>query len=222
MTGEGLRERKKRQTRQHISDIATGLFLEHGFVTVTIADIASAAEVSVNTVYNYFGSKEDLFLDREDDAVEWLASAVRGRRAGESPAAAVLRALRAEVVAVSPRVGLIDGYERFMRVIEESQALRSRVFDMRRRATDLLADVLTEEAREADEAGEAGEGAGPLPALVAGQLGWIQAHVVEHIQRELVAGSTAAEASRSALVVLDEIEGMLSDRLLEYGVRPAV
>lgn len=170
-------------------------------------------------LHNYFGSKEDLFLDREDDAVEWLASAVRGRRAGESPAAAVLRALRAEVVAVSPRVGLIDGYERFMRVIEESQALRSRVFDMRRRATDLLADVLIDEAREA---GEAGEGAGPLPALVAGQLGWIQAHVVEHIQRELVAGSTAAEASRSALVVLDEIEGMLSDRLLEYGVRPAV
>ncbi|MFF4157474.1 TetR/AcrR family transcriptional regulator [Streptomyces sp. NPDC001678] len=217
MTGEGLRERKKRQTRQHISDIATGLFLEHGFVTVTIADIASAAEVSVNTVYNYFGSKEDLFLDREDDAVEWLASVVRGRRAGESPATAVLRALRAEVVAVSPRVGLIDGYERFMRVIEESQALRSRVFDMRRRATDLLTDVLTEEA-----AAEA-EGAGGLvPALVAGQLGWIQAHVVEYIQRELVAGRTAVETSRSALVLLDEIEGMLSDRLLEYGVRPAV
>ncbi|MEU1780015.1 TetR/AcrR family transcriptional regulator [Streptomyces abikoensis] len=212
MAGEGLRERKKRQTRQHISDIATGLFLEHGFVTVTIADIASAADVSVNTVYNYFGSKEELFLDREDDAVEWLASAVRGRRAGESPAVAVLRALRAEVVAVSPRVGLIDGYERFMRVIEESQALRSRVFDMRRRAIDLLTDVLTEEA---------GEEQSPLPALVAGQLGWIQAHVVEHIQRELVAGRTAAETSRSALVVLDAIEGMLSDRLLEYGTRPA-
>lgn len=213
MTGEGLRERKKRRTRQHISDIATGLFLEHGFVTVTIADIASAAEVSVNTVYNYFGSKEDLFLDREDDAVEWLASAVRGRRAGESPAAAVLRALRAEVVAVSPRVGLIDGYERFMRVIEESQALRSRVFDMRRRATDLLTDVLAEEAE--------GEGSALLPALVAGQLGWIQAHVVEHIQRELVAGRTAVETSRSALVLLDEIEGLLSDRLLAYGTRPA-
>ncbi|MEU8582246.1 TetR/AcrR family transcriptional regulator [Streptomyces abikoensis] len=215
MTGEGLRERKKRQTRQHISDIATGLFLEHGFVTVTIADIASAADVSVNTVYNYFGSKEELFLDREDDAVEWLASVVRGRRAGESPVVAVLRALRAEVVAVSPRVGLIDGYERFMRVIEESQALRSRVFDMRRRATDLVADVLAEEATAA------GEESAPLPALVAGQLGWIQAYVVEHIQRELVAGRTAAEASRSALVVLDEIEGMLSDRLLEYGTRPA-
>ena len=36
---EGLRERKKRQTRQHISDVATGLFIEHGFAAVTIADV---------------------------------------------------------------------------------------------------------------------------------------------------------------------------------------
>ena len=49
---EGLRERKKRETRQRISDIATGLFLEHGFVTVTMAEVAEAADVSVNTVYN--------------------------------------------------------------------------------------------------------------------------------------------------------------------------
>lgn len=213
MAGEGLRERKKRQTRQHISDVATGLFLERGFDAVTIADVATAADVSVNTVYNYFGSKEDLFLDREDDAVEWLATAVRGRPAGESPAGTVLCALRAEVVAVSPRMGLVDGFERFMRVIEESPALRSRIFGMRRRATDRLAAVLAEEA---------GEGAGPLPALVAGQLGWIQAQVTEYIQAELVAGRTATETSRAALGLLDEIEGLLSDRLLEYGVRPAV
>ncbi|MEV6184397.1 helix-turn-helix domain-containing protein, partial [Streptomyces sp. NPDC052015] len=51
---EGLRERKKRQARQHISDVATGLFLERGFDEVTIAEIAEAADVSVNTVYNYF------------------------------------------------------------------------------------------------------------------------------------------------------------------------
>lgn len=213
MTGEGLRERKKRQTRQHISDVATGLFLERGFDAVTIADVATAADVSVNTVYNYFGSKEDLFLDREDDALGWLAAAVRGRAAGESPAAAVLRTLRAEVVAVSPRMGLVDGFDRFMRVIEESPALRSRVFGMRRHAVDRLAAVLAEEA---------GEDAGPLPGLVAGQLGWIQAQVTEFIQGELVAGRTAAETSRAALGLLDEIEGLLSDRLLEYGTRPAM
>lgn len=82
---EGLRERKKRQTRQRISDIATGLFLEHGFVTVTVAEVAEAADVSVNTVYNYFPAKEDLFLDRGEAVVDRLSGYVRGRRAGSPP-----------------------------------------------------------------------------------------------------------------------------------------
>ena len=81
---EGLRERKKRQTRQHISDIATGLFLERGFVTVTIAEVAEAADVSVNTVYNYFPAKEDLFFDRSEGIVDRLSRCVRGRGAGAS------------------------------------------------------------------------------------------------------------------------------------------
>lgn len=79
---EGLRERKKRQTRQYISDVATGLFLARGFDAVTIAEIAEAAEVSVNTVYNYFPAKEDLFLDRSKGLVDRLCRFVRGRAAG--------------------------------------------------------------------------------------------------------------------------------------------
>ncbi len=82
---EGLRERKKRETRQRISDIATGLFLEHGFVTVTIAEVAEAADVSVNTVYNYFPAKEDLFFDRSVGVVEQLSRWVRGRAKGSRP-----------------------------------------------------------------------------------------------------------------------------------------
>lgn len=67
----GLRERKKARTRERISDIATGLFLDRGFDEVTVAEVASAAGVSVKTVFNYFGAKEDLMFDREP---EWLAS----------------------------------------------------------------------------------------------------------------------------------------------------
>src|SRR4051794_15621800 len=67
----GLRERKKARTRQQISDIATTLFLDRGFDEVTVAEVASVAGVSVKTVFNYFGSKEDLLFDREP---EWLAA----------------------------------------------------------------------------------------------------------------------------------------------------
>ncbi len=142
---EGLRERKKRETRQRISDIATGLFLEHGFVTVTIAEVADAADVSVNTVYNYFPAKEDLFFDRSRGVVDRLSRWVRGRRVGESAAVAVLRELREEVEAVSPRVGLMEGYDRFMRVIHDAPALRSRLWSLQQEVHDDLEAALREE-----------------------------------------------------------------------------
>src|SRR3954462_11582533 len=98
---EGLRERKKRQTRQYISDVATGLFLERGFDAVTVAEIADAADVSVNTVYNYFPAKEGLFLAPSKGVGDRTSRWVRGRGPGESAAVAVLRDLREEIEAVS-------------------------------------------------------------------------------------------------------------------------
>lgn len=142
---EGLRERKKRETRQRISDLATGLFMERGFEAVTIAEIAEAADVSVNTVYNYFPAKEDLFLDRAKGVVDRLARWVRGRDAGESAAEAVLRELRAEVEAVSPRVGLMDGYSRFMAVINESPTLKARLWALGQEVLENLDTALREE-----------------------------------------------------------------------------
>jgi len=61
-TTEGLRERKKRQTREAIAQAAMALFVEHGFDAVTVADVARAADVSEKTVFNYFPAKEDLVL----------------------------------------------------------------------------------------------------------------------------------------------------------------
>jgi AcrR family transcriptional regulator len=65
---EGLRERKKRERRKAISDIAMGLFAERGYDAVTVAEIARAADVSEQTVFNYFPAKEDLVFD-EDEAM---------------------------------------------------------------------------------------------------------------------------------------------------------
>ncbi|QBD77365.1 TetR/AcrR family transcriptional regulator [Ktedonosporobacter rubrisoli] len=54
----GRRERKKQQTREKIARVAMELFIERGFDQVTVPEVA---DVSVNTVYNYFPTKEDLF-----------------------------------------------------------------------------------------------------------------------------------------------------------------
>ncbi|MFF0733557.1 TetR/AcrR family transcriptional regulator [Streptomyces chartreusis] len=208
---EGLRERKKRETRQRISDIATGLFLEHGFVTVTIAEVAEAADVSVNTVYNYFPAKEDLFFDRSAGVVEQLSRWVRGRAKGESAAGAVLRELRADVESVSPRIGLIEGYDRFMRCIQEAPPLRSRLWSMQQEIHDHLESTLREEA--------GADAADPLPGLIAGQIAWIHQTVFVHIGREMVAGRNPGKVSREVLVLLDDIEELLSPGVLNYAVR---
>lgn len=58
-TQPGLRERKKRQTRELIAAVAHRLFGERGFDAVTVAEVARAADVSEGTVYNHFPTKED-------------------------------------------------------------------------------------------------------------------------------------------------------------------
>ncbi|WP_030685128.1 TetR/AcrR family transcriptional regulator [Streptomyces sp. NRRL B-1347] len=209
---EGLRERKKRQTKQRISDIATGLFLERGFAAVTVADVAEAADVSVNTVYNYFPAKEDLFLDRGAEMADRLSRWVRGRRPGESAADGVLRELRALVEGVSPTVGLFTGYADFMRVITDSPALRSRLWAFQQES---LRDL------EATLRAEAGPGGGHLPDLVAGQLHWLHAGVHAWIGAEMVGRRDPREVSREALVLIDEMEELLSERVLNYAVREA-
>src|SRR3954469_4683923 len=80
----GLRERKKEQTRRLIADTARQLFSERGFERVTIAEIAEAADVAVQTVFNYFPTKEDLVYWRLSSFEDELLSAVRDRPPGTS------------------------------------------------------------------------------------------------------------------------------------------
>ncbi|XUL91134.1 TetR/AcrR family transcriptional regulator [Streptomyces galilaeus] len=209
---EGLRERKKRQTRQYISDVATGLFLERGFDAVTVAEVADAADVSVNTVYNYFSTKEDLLLDRADDMRGRLARWVRARDVGESAAAAVLRELRAELEAVSPRVGLMPGFDRFMAVVEAAPTLRLRLLATRYEIRDQLETTLREET-----GAPAGD---PAPNLMAGQLTWLHETLTDFVRSGMAAARPPAEVSREALGLLDDMEDLLSEKVLNYAVRP--
>src|SRR5438309_1491737 len=59
---QGLRERKKLQTRDRLRTVARELFVERGFEHVTVAEVARAADVSEATVFNYFPTKEDQFV----------------------------------------------------------------------------------------------------------------------------------------------------------------
>ncbi len=59
----GLREIKMGRTRRQIADHAFALFMEQGFESTTIEQIASAAEVGTRTLYRYYPTKESLIVD---------------------------------------------------------------------------------------------------------------------------------------------------------------
>ena len=56
---DGLRERKKADTRRALSAAAVRLCLERGYHHVTVSDIADAAGVSRRTFSNYFAGKAE-------------------------------------------------------------------------------------------------------------------------------------------------------------------
>nr|WP_158281021.1 TetR family transcriptional regulator [Promicromonospora sp. AC04] len=70
----GLRARKRSQTERRIQTAALELFDRHGFDEVTMEEVATAAEVSVATVYRYFVTKENLVL--HDPLEDELTSAI--------------------------------------------------------------------------------------------------------------------------------------------------
>jgi AcrR family transcriptional regulator len=89
MASSGLRERKKAHTRRVIADAAAQLFAQRGYERVAVTDVAKEAEVSEQTVYNYFPTKAHLVTDREEQIQDELCELIRSRPPGSTPAAAI-------------------------------------------------------------------------------------------------------------------------------------
>ena len=89
MAGAGLRERKKARTRAVIAAAAARLFAERGYEQVAVSDVAREAEVSEQTVYNYFQTKEQLVTDLDQEFQDRMARLIRTRAPGTTPAAAI-------------------------------------------------------------------------------------------------------------------------------------
>ncbi|MFF0340092.1 TetR/AcrR family transcriptional regulator [Kribbella sp. NPDC004875] len=80
---DGLRERKKQETRIALSWAAVRLTVERGYANVRIEDIAAEAGVSLRTFRNYFDSKADAIAAREVDRSLRIAEELRARPADE-------------------------------------------------------------------------------------------------------------------------------------------
>jgi AcrR family transcriptional regulator len=200
MTTEGLRERKKRRTRELIAACAARLFAEHGYEQVSVLDVAAAAEVSEQTVYNYFPTKRALVLDRDEDLRDQLTDLIANRPAGVSPATAIrdtALSMVEELRTMSDtqvRGGL--GY-----LSTRSPAVRRLALEMTDRHADAIAAVLADASDR------------PSPAVAkvhAIALAWVFQTITDESGRGAAAGIAPAEIADSlgltVTAILDQLD----------------
>ncbi|NRQ39171.1 TetR family transcriptional regulator [Nonomuraea sp. NN258] len=184
-----------------------GLFMARGFDDVTVAEVARAADVSVNTVFNYFGTKEDLFADRQDLAVDFPARVVAGREPGES----VVRAFRRDFLdAIDTRhwrYGFNLGGDVFARIVQASPSLVARLREIHAERERSL-------ARSLADAFDAAPG-DLTPHTVAAQLLAVTRVLQEAAVRQMLAGESwetiAADLRSQAEAAFDLLEHGLGD-----------
>ena len=98
----GLRQRKRQQTRERLTQAAIALFLERGFEATTLDDIAAAADISRRNFFHYFASKEDVVFAWQDESTAALIAAVAARPPDESLLTAAENAILATVTQLKP------------------------------------------------------------------------------------------------------------------------
>jgi AcrR family transcriptional regulator len=204
-TTEGLRERKKRQTREAIARAAMELFEAHGFDEVTVAEVARAADVSEKTVFNYYPTKEDLLLHGSDERRAALIEAIRARPRG-TPLVKPFRDFTMAFLDVVER-GPVETIVALPRLVAQSKALRDRLFLGWEREAATLSPVIAEEA---------GASEGDLvPAVVARTLAWTHRIVFRAAFQRLLAGEdrgeVAADLRKQARRAYDQLEAGLRD-----------
>lgn len=207
----GLRERKKRQTRQRIIQTAQELFAERGFDDVTVAEIAHAADVAEKTVFNHFPTKEDLVYSGMDRWEQELLAAIRERPPGESVLTAFTRFLS------QPR-GLVARQDpesarrlaQLNRMIADSPALRAREQRTFTHYTDSLAEEIAE-----DTGADAHD---VRPWVAANAMMGIHRALITQVRQRIVTG--AAPPSTDELAELAAAaSGLLADGLAEYATK---
>jgi AcrR family transcriptional regulator len=208
----GLRERKKEQTRQLIAETARRLFTERGFERVTVAEIARAADVSEQTVFNYFRTKEDLVFWRLESFEADLLAAIRERAPGES----VVTAFKSFVLMQRGLLGKTDPAAReqlaaLTRMIIESPSLLAREQQIFAGYTASLAALIGGE-----------RGADPRdvePWVAANALMGVHRALVQYARQRVVEGARHPRLVRDVRAQADQAFTLLERGLGDYATQ---
>lgn len=202
----GLRERKKQRTRQLIADTAWRLFAQRGFDHVPVAEIASEAEVSEATVFNYFPTKEDLVFHRMQAFEQELLGAVEQRGEQESLVQAFGRfVLQARGALASDDPEATETMRTAARVITGSRSLLARERDILDSYTTTLAPSIARERGLAADDVEA----------------WVVANALIGVHRVLIAqahGQALAGVANRRIVASLRSTGRRALERLEQGL----
>ncbi|MEU4212203.1 TetR/AcrR family transcriptional regulator [Streptomyces sp. NPDC026206] len=204
----GLRESKKQETRQLISDCATRLFIEQGFEQTTIAEIAAAARVAKKTVTNYFPRKEDLALDHHEAFTQGLARSVAERGPDEEPLTALGRTFRTALLEHSPVVGFTG--PAFARMVAGSPTLTARLRELHDQREAALAAALTAADPDPDPA--------IAPRAAAALIAAADRLLFRRIQELTLAGRTDDQIEATLIPEADHLRTLLAAAL---GNRPS-
>ncbi|MGW3997548.1 TetR/AcrR family transcriptional regulator [Amycolatopsis sp. NPDC004772] len=191
----GLREAKKRETRQLISEHATRLFIAQGYEQTTIVEIADAARVAKKTVTNYFARKEDLALGDQEEFVGSLAETVATRSPGESVPAALRRTFADAVATRSPVAGFCG--PELARVIADSPTLTTCLRGLHDQREQRLAQTLAEAARVRPDDVAVETAAGMLGAVHRVLFERVRALTLAGQADDRIADTIGAEAARA-------------------------
>lgn len=143
----GLRERKKRRTRDALVAAAWELFHTRGYERTTVREITDAVEVSERTFFRYFASKEDLVLSPLNAATDAFVGQLRLRPPAERPVDALRNALHAAAGLLEPGDLLSTDWERHsqaVKLIEATPHLLAAHLMIGQRLTDEVVTVIAE------------------------------------------------------------------------------
>jgi AcrR family transcriptional regulator len=206
---EGLRERKKRETREAIARAAWKLFTRRGFDAVTVADIARAAKVSEKTVFNYFPGKEDLVFGAGMQRTAALIEAVRAR----PPEASVVEPFRRWTMDYLDRVehDPVDSLTAIPRLVMRSDQLRARLFVGWEQEGSLLGPVIAEQVGESDDS--------VVPMVVARTLAWTHRVIFRAAFTRLMEGEDQVQVAADLREEARRAYDLLEEGLAGYGAR---
>ncbi len=163
------RERKKAATRQSIQDHALRLFVEKGYESTTVEEIAAAAGVSHMTFFRYFPRKEEVVEYDEYDPL--LSELVADQPPAESPIAALHAAIRSGLAVILPRDR--EALLIRTRLILRTPALRARLWIAQDTTLDLFATALARRAGlSAPDLATRAQAAAALGAVTAAITAW--------------------------------------------------